>query len=252
MPTPADVSDFSLSNLGFQVRYRYELAPLSDLYVVYSRGGLDEDDQSRSLSDLLGDATSLRDAEQILVTFGLAIVLQELVKTFWGANPIPVPAPPPFAGSANVGAWLGLGAGVVYPWWRLIYFAFSAIVIALVVGFLQFTTYGMVVRAGMRDRDMVALLGVNIQRRFTVVFGIAAVVAGLAGVMYAPMSPGSLKSSIVASSVRLATLRSPRAASTASALASSVPPTQKPSAFTVLLPLTALATSIAASTPSAR
>ena len=67
VPTPADVSDFSLSNLGFQVRYRYELAPLSDLYVVYSRGGLDEENQSRSLADLLGDATSLRDAEQILV-----------------------------------------------------------------------------------------------------------------------------------------------------------------------------------------
>jgi len=64
---PADVTDFSLANLGFQVRWRYELAPLSDLYVVYSRGGLAEDGVSRSLADLLGDATSLRDAEQVLV-----------------------------------------------------------------------------------------------------------------------------------------------------------------------------------------
>jgi branched-chain amino acid transport system permease protein len=126
-------------------------------------------------------------AEQILVTFGLAIVLQEIVKAIWGANPIPVAAPPAFAGSADIGAWLGLGAGVVYPWWRLIYFAFSALVIGCVFAFLQFTTYGMVVRAGMRDRETVGLLGVNIQRRFTVVFGLAAVVAGLAGVMYAPI-----------------------------------------------------------------
>ena len=126
-------------------------------------------------------------AEQILVTFGLAIVLQELVKAVWGANPVPVPAPAAFAGSADVGAWLGLGQGVVYPWWRLIYFAFSALVIGCVFAFLQFTTYGMVVRAGMRDRETVGLLGVNIQRRFTVVFGLAAVVAGLAGVMYAPI-----------------------------------------------------------------
>ena len=126
-------------------------------------------------------------AEQILVTFGLAIVLQEIVKAIWGANPVPVTAPPAFAGSADVGAWLGLGAGVVYPWWRLIYFAFSALVIGCVFAFLQFTTYGMVVRAGMRDRETVGLLGVNIQRRFTVVFGLAAVVAGLAGVMYAPI-----------------------------------------------------------------
>jgi branched-subunit amino acid ABC-type transport system permease component len=126
-------------------------------------------------------------AEQILVTFGLAIVLQELVKAVWGANPIPVPAPPDFAGSADIGALFGLGAGIVYPWWRLIYFAFSAVLISGVFAFLQFTTYGMVVRAGMRDRETVGLLGINIHRRFTVVFGLAAVVAGLAGVMYAPI-----------------------------------------------------------------
>jgi len=64
---PADITDFSLANLGFQVRYRYALAPLSDLYVVYGRGGLVEDGFSRPLSDLLGDATSLRDAEQLLI-----------------------------------------------------------------------------------------------------------------------------------------------------------------------------------------
>lgn len=128
-------------------------------------------------------------AEQILVTFGLAIVLQEIIKVFWGANPIPVSAPPVVSGSADIGAWLGLGAGVVYPWWRLIYFGFSAVVIAGVFAFLQFTTYGMVVRAGMRDRETVGLLGINVQRRFTVVFGLAAVVAGLAGVMYTPIVP---------------------------------------------------------------
>ncbi|MCF8478173.1 MAG: branched-chain amino acid ABC transporter permease [Pseudolabrys sp.] len=128
-------------------------------------------------------------ADQILVTFGLAIVIQEIVKVMFGANPIAVNAPALVAGSADIGTWLGLGSGVVYPWWRLIYFAFSVAVIGAVVAFLQFTTYGMVVRAGMRDRETVELLGINIQRRFTVVFGIAAVVAGLAGVMYTPIVP---------------------------------------------------------------
>ena len=47
----------------------------------------------------------------------------------------------------------------------------------------------MVVRAGMQDRATVELLGINIERRFTVVFGIAAIVAGLAGVMYTPILP---------------------------------------------------------------
>ena len=65
--TPADIGDFSLANLGFQVRWRYELAPLSDLYIVYGRGGLATDEASRGLGELLGDATSLRDAEQLLI-----------------------------------------------------------------------------------------------------------------------------------------------------------------------------------------
>jgi branched-chain amino acid transport system permease protein len=128
-------------------------------------------------------------ADQILVTFGLAIVLQEIVKHFFGANPIPQPAPDIVSGAANVGAWFGLGDNVIYPWWRLIYFLFSCMVIGLVFAFLQFTTFGMVVRAGMQDRETVGLLGINIQRRFTIVFGLAAVVAGVAGAMYTPILP---------------------------------------------------------------
>jgi len=128
-------------------------------------------------------------ADQILVTFGLAIVLQELIRSFFGANPIPTPAPDIVAGSANIGLLLGLGESVVYPWWRLIYFAFSAVVIFAVFAFLQFTTFGMVVRAGMHDRETVGLLGIDVEKKFTVVFGIGAVVAGLAGVMYTPILP---------------------------------------------------------------
>ena len=128
-------------------------------------------------------------AEQILVTFGLAIVLQEIVKHFFGANPIPTPAPAAVAGSANVGSWIGLGSSVIYPWWRMVYLGFALLVITGVFAFLQFTTFGMVVRAGMQDRETVGLLGIDIDRRFTIVFGLAAVVAGLAGVMYVPILP---------------------------------------------------------------
>jgi branched-chain amino acid transport system permease protein len=128
-------------------------------------------------------------ADQILVTFGLAIVLQEIVKHYYGANPIPQAAPEAYNGAANVGEWFGMGANIVYPWWRLIYFMFAAAVIAAVFAFLQFTTFGMVVRAGMQDRETVGLLGINIQRRFTIVFGLAAVVAGVAGAMYTPILP---------------------------------------------------------------
>ncbi len=127
-------------------------------------------------------------ADQILVTFGLAIVIQEIIKANFGANPIPTAAPDVVAGSANIGALLGM-EGIVYPWWRMMYLAFSLAIIGAVFAFLHLTTFGMVVRAGMHDRETVGLLGINIQRRFTIVFGLAAVVAGLAGGMYTPILP---------------------------------------------------------------
>lgn len=129
-------------------------------------------------------------AEQILVTFGLAIVLQEVVKAFFGANPYPQPIPSDLRSAADIGVWLGMDPHMLtYPWWRLVYLAFSLLVIGGVFAFLQFTTFGMVVRAGMADRETVGLMGIDIDRRFTIVFGLAAVVAGVAGVMYTPLLP---------------------------------------------------------------
>ena len=128
-------------------------------------------------------------ADQILVTFGLAIVLQEIIKYYYGANPIPTPAPEAFRGSFDFGAMIGFDPGsIIYPYWRLVYFGFAAIIIGAVFAFLQFTTFGMVVRAGMADRETVGLLGINIDKRFTIMFGLAAAVAGLAGVMYTPIT----------------------------------------------------------------
>jgi hypothetical protein len=61
------IRDFSLRNLGFQIRYRYELAPLSNLYIAYVRGGFGFQDVSQDVAPLLGDAFSLHDSEQLLV-----------------------------------------------------------------------------------------------------------------------------------------------------------------------------------------
>ncbi|MGV8988780.1 MAG: branched-chain amino acid ABC transporter permease [Cypionkella sp.] len=128
-------------------------------------------------------------ADQILVTFGLAIVLQEVVKYFFGANPIPTPAPSQFAGSIDFGVMMGFPANaIIYPYWRMIYFLFSLVIISGVFSFLRFTTFGMVVRAGMADRETVGLLGINIDKRFTLMFGLAAAVAGTAGAMYTPIN----------------------------------------------------------------
>jgi hypothetical protein len=68
VPTQEPVDDFNVGNLGFQVRYRYELAPLSYLYIVYGRGGYDEDPIAEGSSRRsLRDAFSLRDDDQVLV-----------------------------------------------------------------------------------------------------------------------------------------------------------------------------------------
>jgi hypothetical protein len=61
------VDDFSVQNLGFQIRYRYELAPLSYLYVVYGRGGYEQEAVAGDRGRLLGDSFRLRDEEQLLV-----------------------------------------------------------------------------------------------------------------------------------------------------------------------------------------
>ena len=129
-------------------------------------------------------------ADQILVTFGLAIVMQEVIKYYFGANPIQTPAPQALTGVMDFGVWLGFDPGsIMYPLWRTVYFFFSLAIIAAVFAFLQFTTFGMVVRAGMADRETVGLLGIDIDKRFTLMFGLAAAVAGLAGVMYTPINP---------------------------------------------------------------
>jgi hypothetical protein len=67
IPSEEPLDDFSVSNLGFQIRYRYELAPLSYLYIVYGRGGYEEDPIGDQAGRLVRDSFSLRDDEQLLI-----------------------------------------------------------------------------------------------------------------------------------------------------------------------------------------
>ena len=69
VPTTDPIDDINVNTLGFQIRYRWELAPLSYLYVVYGRGGFDQQPTEGGAGDLLGDSFSLRDDEQLLVKF---------------------------------------------------------------------------------------------------------------------------------------------------------------------------------------
>jgi branched-chain amino acid transport system permease protein len=118
--------------------------------------------------------------DQILVTFGVGIVLVELVRYFFGSLSQTVPAP------VLVSPILNLGF-TIYPEYRLIAFAIVVIALGLLYLLLYRTRLGMVVRAGIEDAPMVDMLGINIQRTFMLVFGIGAMAAGFAGIINAPI-----------------------------------------------------------------
>jgi branched-chain amino acid transport system permease protein len=116
----------------------------------------------------------------LLLTFGLALVVTELMILIWGPVGITVFPPKLLTGGVNLGV-------TFYPKYRL---AIMGLTIALVFGvwlFVEKTKYGAIIRAGIEDRDMVNALGINIHRVFTVTFAAGAGLAGLAGALIAPI-----------------------------------------------------------------
>lgn len=127
--------------------------------------------------------------DQILVTFGLAIVIEEGLKWAFGSNNIPFPTPSWGSGIVRLDNFLPFIEGVaVFPKWRLILILVSLTVITALFMLLQFTRFGLVIRAGMRDSSMLRFLGVNISQRFAIVFGLGALIAGVAGVFGGPIT----------------------------------------------------------------
>jgi branched-chain amino acid transport system permease protein len=127
--------------------------------------------------------------DQIMVTFGLALVIQEALKSIFGANALPFPTPDWGSGIVRLHEWLPFLEGfVAYPKWRLILTVVSLGTVLALFLLLQFTRFGLVVRAGMREPEMLRFLGVNIQRRFAIIFGLGAAIAGIAGTFGGPVS----------------------------------------------------------------
>jgi branched-chain amino acid transport system permease protein len=118
--------------------------------------------------------------DQILVTFGIAIVLVELVRFSFGSLSLSVPPPAWAAGVTSVGF-------MIYPIYRIVVFAIAAVALAVLYVVLYRTRLGLVVRAGIEDSGMVDMLGINVYRVFMVVFGIGAMAAGFAGIVNAPV-----------------------------------------------------------------
>jgi len=118
--------------------------------------------------------------DQILVTFGIGIVLVELVRFGFGSLTATVPPPSWAAGITSLGF-------MIYPTYRLVVLAIAAVALALLYIVLYRTRIGLIVRAGIEDSGMVGLLGINVYRVFMLVFGIGAMAAGFAGIINAPV-----------------------------------------------------------------
>ena len=118
--------------------------------------------------------------DQLLVTFGIGIVLVELVRFGFGSLSLTVP-PPAFARGITPMGFM------IYPTYRLVVMAIASVALAALYVVLYRTRLGMVVRAGIEDSAMVDMLGINVYRVFMVVFGIGAMAAGFAGIVNAPV-----------------------------------------------------------------
>jgi len=118
--------------------------------------------------------------DQILVTFGLSIVMVEAVRFFFGSESRLVPAPQIMSGVTSLGV-------MIYPTYRLALVGIVAVALLALYFVLYRTRLGMIVRAGIEDPVMVDSLGINVYRVFMVVFGIGAMAAGFAGIVNAPV-----------------------------------------------------------------
>ena len=119
--------------------------------------------------------------DQLLVTFGLSIVIVEAVRFFFGSESRSIPAPAMLSGVTSLGF-------AIYPTYRIALMGIVAVALLALFIVLYKTRMGMIVRAGIEDPVMVDSLGINVYRVFMVVFGIGAMAAGFAGVVNAPVA----------------------------------------------------------------
>lgn len=117
---------------------------------------------------------------QILLTFGLALVADEVVKVIWGADIRSIRPPAALAGATEV-------AGVTFPAYRLFVTALGAAVATALFLVIEQSRLGAIVRAGVADREMTSAIGIDVGRVLTAVFALGVGLAALAGVAAGPV-----------------------------------------------------------------
>jgi branched-chain amino acid transport system permease protein len=123
---------------------------------------------------------------QLLFTFGLSLIIAESIILIWGPVGISQLPPPILRGGVDLGF-------TFYPKYRLFVMVVAGLLVVATWLFLEKTRYGAIMRAGIENKEMVSLLGIDIHRLFTVAFALGAYLAGIAGALTAPirgLSPG--------------------------------------------------------------
>ena len=124
--------------------------------------------------------------DQVLATFGLILVIDTAVHVLWGPEGMAVPLPDWLEGQVRV------GENFVLPVYRLLIIGTGLAVAAGLYWLVNFTRLGMLIRAGASNRRMVSALGIDINTLFTFVFALGAMLAGLAGMLIAPITEASI------------------------------------------------------------
>jgi branched-chain amino acid transport system permease protein len=129
-----------------------------------------------------------QDLREALVTLGLGVIIADQALAHWGGQPVDIAAPSGLSGSTDIHV-----AGLTYPTFRLFVLGLA---VAVGVGLwllLKHTRVGLIIRAGVDDRPMVAALGINVQMVFALVFALGAALVGFSGVVggsYLSLAPG--------------------------------------------------------------
>jgi branched-chain amino acid transport system permease protein len=116
----------------------------------------------------------------LILTFALALLIESLLRLVYGGAPLPFSAPKFLAGFVEYGP-------ILITKYRLFVLATTVAALIGLWAFLVYTPYGRILRAGSRDGEMVGLLGINLPRVLSGVFGLGCLLAGLAGVLAAPL-----------------------------------------------------------------
>ncbi len=121
------------------------------------------------------------DVDQILLTYGLAIVIQQVFRVLFSGSSYSLDRPAWAQGSVSLPVVGGFAS------WRLFIIGVTAVLVLAVFALIEFTDFGLVVRSGTQDAEMVRLLGIEIERAYLIVFAIGAALAGIAGVLNGPI-----------------------------------------------------------------